>query len=80
MQLWTAIGSYRVPSLIVNAEDDPFLGTSCYPNHQTTNTYIYWEVPKYGGHVGFIEHFISGQYWSESRALGFIREYIRDGM
>lgn len=68
----------RVPSLIVNAEDDPFLGTSCYPNHQTTNTYIYWEVPKYGGHVGFIEHLINGQYWSESRTVNFIRDHVKE--
>ena len=68
----------RVPSLIVNAKDDPFLGPSCYLIHQTANPDIHWEVPKYGGHVGFIELFNNGQYWSESRGIGFIREHIRD--
>jgi predicted alpha/beta-fold hydrolase len=68
----------RVPSLIVNAEDDPFLGPSCYPNPKTTNPHIYWEVPKYGGHVGFIAHHINGKYWSESRTVSFIREHIGD--
>jgi hypothetical protein len=70
--------SIRVPSLIVNAKDDPFLGPACYLIHQTTNSDIHWEVPKYGGHVGFIENGINGKYWSESRGLSFIREHIKD--
>jgi predicted alpha/beta-fold hydrolase len=70
--------SIRVPSLIVNAKDDPFLGPSCYPSQITTNPNIFWEVPKYGGHVGFIENSINGKYWSESRGLGFIRKHIKD--
>ena len=67
----------RVPGLIVNAADDPFLGPACYPQHQVVNPCIFWEVPKFGGHVGFMGRRLNGQYWSESRALGFLREHIR---
>jgi predicted alpha/beta-fold hydrolase len=68
------LGRIRVPSLIVNAEDDPFLGASCYPYQQIINPNIYLEVPKYGGHVGFMKRRINGKYWSESRTVAFIQE------
>jgi predicted alpha/beta-fold hydrolase len=43
-----------VPSLIINALDDSFLGPACYPYEETDkNPYLYLETPKYGGHVGF---------------------------
>lgn len=43
-----------VPSLIINALDDSFLGPACYPYMETDkNPYLYLETPKYGGHVGF---------------------------
>lgn len=64
----------RIPSLIVNAEDDPFLGTSCYPYQQKINPNIYLEVPRYGGHVGFMSSRINGKYWSESRTVDFVQE------
>lgn len=67
------LGRIRVPSLIVNAEDDPFLGASCYPYEQRINTNIHLDVPKYGGHVGFMNRSINGKYWSESRAIDFIQ-------
>jgi predicted alpha/beta-fold hydrolase len=67
------LGRIRVPSLIVNAKDDPFLGPSCYPYHQRKNPCIYFEVPEYGGHIGFINRRISGKYWSEFRTVDFIQ-------
>ena len=44
-----------IPTLIINAMDDPFLPAECYPNeiaNQKSN--IYLQMPKYGGHVGFM--------------------------
>lgn len=70
------LGRIRVPSLIVNAADDPFLGASCYPNPQTLNPHVRVEVPTYGGHVGFMGRRINGEYWSESRAVAFIQSEI----
>jgi predicted alpha/beta-fold hydrolase len=67
------LGQIRVPALIVNAKDDPFLGEACYPYNQT-NANIHLEVPKYGGHVGFMDNSINGQYWSESIAIDFIQK------
>ncbi len=59
-----------IPSLIINAKDDSFLGEVCYPFKESeTNPNLYLEVPKYGGHVGFWgKNNIS---YTEIRALEF---------
>ena len=66
----------RVPSLIVNAADDPFLAPSCYPDPQKFNPHVKVEIPKYGGHVGFMRRRINGEYWSETRTVAFIQGEI----
>ena len=66
----------RVPSLIINAADDPFLPTSCYPNSKQRGRHVALEVPRYGGHVGFMERRINGEYWSEKRVVAFILNEI----
>ena len=44
----------RVPSLILNAKNDSFLGEACYPYDEAlSNTNLHLEVPDFGGHVGF---------------------------
>ena len=64
-----------VPTLIVNALDDPFLGEGCYPFEQARqNPNIHLECPPHGGHVGFISLNHNGIYWSERRALSFLEE------
>ncbi len=65
----------KVPTLIVNAKDDPFLGKNCYPE-KVTNPNITLEYPKYGGHVGFVLKRDDGLYWSELRAVQFFKEKI----
>jgi len=61
------------PTLIVNAQDDPFLTPSCFPHEQANkNKYVTLETPKYGGHVGFMQFNQDNTYWSEQRAIQFI--------
>ncbi|OZB14828.1 MAG: alpha/beta hydrolase [Marinobacter sp. 34-60-7] len=63
----------RVPALLVNAADDPFLSRACYPEtRQQLGSHVQIEIPRWGGHVGFVEHARDGRYWSERRALGFV--------
>ena len=65
----------QVPTLVVNAKNDPFLGKMCYPVREAEqNPYLYLEVPDEGGHVGFAEDFRKDNYYSEARALRFILE------
>lgn len=61
----------KIPSLIINALNDSFLTPSCFPVKEgKENPQIYLEMPKYGGHVGFITS--RGFYYNEQRALDFI--------
>lgn len=67
--------SIKVPSLLVNALDDPFLGQDCYPRAEAeASRYFYLETPKHGGHVGFRQS--GGQYWSEGRAAAFVNSQL----
>jgi hypothetical protein len=65
----------RLPSLIVNAFDDPFLTKGCYPIQMcASNPHTTLEITRHGGHVGFVPLNNSGCYWSEERAVAFIRQ------
>lgn len=44
----------QIPVYILNAENDSFLSSECYPTELASKMKnIHLEVPKYGGHVGF---------------------------
>lgn len=63
----------RVPTLIVNAKNDPFLTPACYPvTRLLHHPYVTLEIPGHGGHVGFVSINSKGQYWSEQRAMSFL--------
>ena len=64
----------RVPTLIVNAANDPFLSKECYPYQLVDkNPCLQMEVPKHGGHVGFYQPLKGNVMWSEARALAFVQ-------
>lgn len=60
-----------VPTLVVNAKNDPFLSDDCYP-HDINNPNIRFQFCERGGHVGFAMFNQNGLYWSELQALQFI--------
>ena len=60
-----------VPTLIINALNDSFLGSECYPieiakHHKN----LFLEMPKYGGHVGFYGN--NNLTYAERRTLEFL--------
>ncbi len=62
----------KVPTLLINALNDSFLSADCYPVKQAkANPNLYLEMPKYGGHVGFIDK--DNVYYNERRALEFLQ-------
>jgi predicted alpha/beta-fold hydrolase len=65
------LNGIRIPTLLVNAQNDPFLSNECFLK-SNDNPYLKFESPQYGGHVGFSLFDKSGLYWSELRALDFI--------
>ncbi|SNY94772.1 YheT family hydrolase [Flagellimonas pacifica] len=63
-----------VPSLIINAKDDSFLGNDCYPIIEAEkNKNLYLETPKYGGHVGFWGK--QNVTYTEQQALKFFKTH-----
>ncbi len=67
------IPGIMIPTLLVNALDDPFLDTPCYPyNEARESAHFSLETPRHGGHVGFVTFGSRGEYWSEQRALEFL--------
>lgn len=72
------LDSVRVPALLVSALNDPFLAGRCYPVAEAErNPCITLEMPRSGGHIGFIACGGGGTYWSERRALAFFESLPR---
>ncbi|MGB0453517.1 MAG: YheT family hydrolase [Bacteriovoracaceae bacterium] len=65
------IEDIRVPTMILNAKNDPFLSKECYPGKESiSNSNIEFSYPQYGGHVGFLA---KNMTWSEPLTLNFIK-------
>jgi predicted alpha/beta-fold hydrolase len=43
----------RIPALLLNARNDPFVPASCLPLQQDVGSYVKLWQPEQGGHVGF---------------------------
>ncbi len=73
------IDRIRIPTLLVNARNDPFLGPRCYPADQARRSaWLHLEMPASGGHVGFIPPLLRGDFWHERRILAFAEAQIGD--
>lgn len=67
------LSEISVPTLLLNAADDPFLPAACYPHTLArTHNELTLEIPESGGHVGFVSFNDSGEYWSEQHAPSFL--------
>ncbi len=73
----TFIPDIAIPTLLLTAQDDPFLNDSCYPVREARkNSFFHLELTDYGGHVGFNNHISAKKnIWMESRTLSFFREF-----
>ncbi len=68
------VGRIRIPTLLINARNDPFLGPRCYPTAEARQSdWFHLEIPATGGHVGFLPPGIKGDFWHERRVLAFAR-------
>tara|TARA_Y100000588_G_scaffold308631_1_gene333271 strand:- start:9 stop:398 length:390 start_codon:yes stop_codon:yes gene_type:complete len=64
-----------IPSLILNAKNDSFLGADCYPIEESRDSRsVYLEMPSEGEHVGFPMG--GGRYFSEERTAEFLKEFV----
>ncbi len=65
-----------VPTLLLNAQNDPLLSPECSPAGLAKNhPHIFLETPRTGGHVGFQ---LSGDAYTyaERRALSFVQNFL----
>ena len=64
-----------VPTLLLNACDDPFLAPSCFPTAEAeASAFLHLEKPAWGGHVGFLDFANGTQPWCERRTVEFLRQ------
>ncbi|MGE5422068.1 MAG: YheT family hydrolase [Ignavibacteriales bacterium] len=67
------LGGISVPTLILNAADDPMLGPECYPKElAAANPNVILDIPRYGGHMGFMHRPNDQEYWHETRTIEFL--------
>ena len=72
------LADIAVPTLLVNAANDPFLADTCYPTDiAADHPHLTLDVPDQGGHVGFVTFNEAGEYWSERRAASFLATAAR---
>ncbi|MGD9489022.1 MAG: YheT family hydrolase [Calditrichaceae bacterium] len=71
------LNDISIPTLIVNAKNDPFLPPACYPVEEVRDhPSIYLEIPRSGGHVGFVSLNNDHYYWSEKRTIEFLKSHV----
>jgi uncharacterized protein len=71
------IPNISIPTLMINALNDPFLGGECYPVREASqNDCFFLEMPSHGGHTGFTSFDSDGLYWDEKRACSFIEQAV----
>ena len=64
----------RRPTLIIHAEDDPFVCPSAIPTEREISATVTLDISKQGGHVGFIGGSLwRPEYWLEQRIPQFLR-------
>ncbi len=70
------ISTITLPTLLVNALNDPFLPPLCFPTEIARgHSHLFLETPPRGGHTGFT---LAGkkENWMEQRAFEFIGQYV----
>lgn len=68
------VGGITVPTLLLNAQNDPLLSSDCSPTTLAeTHPHLFLETPRTGGHVGFAVARDS-QTYAERRALAFCHQ------
>lgn len=68
------IKSIRIPTLILQAKDDPFMTPCVIPTLDDLTTAVRLELSEQGGHVGFVTgtHPFKAVYWLEQRIPEFL--------
>jgi len=69
------LSKIAVPTLVLNAKNDPFLPASALPGQNEVSSSVTLEFPRAGGHVGFVTGKFPGRLdWLPQRILGFFTD------
>jgi predicted alpha/beta-fold hydrolase len=71
------VGAIRVPTLILTAQDDPFIRFDTFREPALhSNPQITLVAPRHGGHCAFISRNAGeARYWAEARVVDFCRKH-----
>ena len=68
------LGAIRVPTLLIQAHDDPFMTPAVLPDSRELASQVVLEVQRWGGHVGFVhtknQH--GKTYWLDRRIPAYL--------
>jgi len=66
------LAAIRIPTLLINARNDPFLPEASLPVPEEVSSFVTLEFPESGGHVGFVSGSFPGRHaWLPGRTLAF---------
>ena len=69
-----------VPTLVLNARNDPFLPSAALPTHAEVSRAIELDQPEAGGHVGFMTGPFPGRIdWLPRRVFNFLEPHAHNG-
>jgi uncharacterized protein len=67
--------SISVPTLVMNATNDPFIPAASLPDASQTSRAVILERPSHGGHCGFVTTPFPGSLaWLPARVIGFFKD------
>ena len=72
---WPMLAGIRVPTLVLNAKNDPFMPESALAQTRMASKHVTLEFPAGGGHAGFLSGPFPGSHgWLAGRILQFFTE------
>ncbi|HTE14447.1 MAG TPA: alpha/beta hydrolase, partial [Burkholderiales bacterium] len=72
------LSAIAVPTLMINARNDPFLPERFLPTPQEVSDYVQLDMPETGGHVGFVSGRFPGNLdWLTQRVLRFFADALK---
>jgi predicted alpha/beta-fold hydrolase len=75
----TKLKNIHTPTLIIHAEDDPFMYPANIPTHDQLGPGVHLELCKHGGHVGFIQGNLPfrAEYWLDRRITEYLKQQLK---
>ena len=76
------LGAIRVPTLLIQSRDDPFLPAEAIPVQTIrANPALRGEITTAGGHVGFVAgNPLRPRFWAEERAAAYLAEKMQSSV